>query len=225
MAKHAAKKPAAPAADIPAARENVNVEEFLPMLSPAEVIGRVPATEQATSTVAWGREVVRRILDGRDGRLLVIAGPCSIHDPEAAMDYARRLGKLAGKVAETMALVMRVYFEKPRTVTGWKGFVNDPDMDGSFKIGEGMVRARRLMRDINALGVPVATEALDPFSPQYFGDMVSWYAIGARTSESQTHREMASGLSAPVGFKNTTDGGVEASINAIRAANGRHIYY
>jgi 3-deoxy-7-phosphoheptulonate synthase len=155
---------------------------------------------------------------------MVVVGPCSIHDPRAAMDYARRLHALAQEVAGTLLLVMRVYFEKPRTVAGWKGYINDPHMDDSFRIDQGMRRARELLLAIAELGLPAATEALDPLSPQYLGDLVSWYAIGARTTESQTHREMASGLSAPVGFKNGTDGGLEVAINAVRSAATAHSF-
>jgi 3-deoxy-7-phosphoheptulonate synthase len=164
------------------------------------------------------------VLDRTDPRLLVFAGPCSIHDPAAGLDYARRFKALAAEVEDSFYLVMRVYFEKPRTVTGWKGFINDPHMDDSFHIEEGMERARRFLNDLAALGVPAATEALDPASPQYLGDLIAWYAIGARTSESQTHREMASGLSAPVGFKNATDGNIGIAINAIRSAREPHSF-
>lgn len=207
---------------LPVTLEDVNVEAFEPMPSPAEIKAAAPITKKAAAVVAEGRAVVRRILDGEDKRLLVITGPCSIHDPAAAMDYARRLAKLSSSVSDVLYPVMRVYFEKPRTVTGWKGFINDPGLDGSFRIGEGMLRARRLLQEVSELGLAIATEALDPFSPQYLGEFVSWYAIGARTSESQTHREMASGLSAPVGFKNGTDGTLDASINAIRASRSPH---
>lgn len=207
---------------LPVALEDVNIEAFEPMPSPEEIKSAAPTSELAAGTVAQGRAVVRRILDGEDGRLLVITGPCSIHDPAAALDYARRLVRLSESISDVIFPVMRVYFEKPRTVTGWKGFINDPGLDGSFRIGEGMLRARRLMQEVSEMGLAMATEALDPFSPQYLGDLVSWYAIGARTSESQTHREMASGLSAPVGFKNGTDGSLEASINAIRASRSPH---
>lgn len=207
---------------LPVTLEDVNIEAFEPMPSPEDIKIAVPISAKAAAVVAEGRAAVRRILDGDDQRLLVITGPCSIHDPEAAMDYARRLQKLSASVSDVLFPVMRVYFEKPRTVTGWKGFINDPGLDGSFRIGEGMLRARRLMQAVSELGLPIATEALDPFSPQYLGEFVSWYAIGARTSESQTHREMASGLSAPVGFKNGTDGTLDASINAIRASRSPH---
>jgi 3-deoxy-7-phosphoheptulonate synthase len=156
-----------------------------------------------------GRETLRNILDRKDKRLFVVVGPCSIHDPVAGLDYARRLKALQAEVADTMVLVMRVYFEKPRTTTGWKGYINDPFMDDSFRVDVGMERARQFLLDVCELGLPTATEALDPISPQYLGDLIAWTAIGARTTESQTHREMSSGLSTPVGFKNGTDGDVE----------------
>jgi 3-deoxy-7-phosphoheptulonate synthase len=204
--------------------ENLNVVSFELMPSPAEVVGRVPLTEAAAQTVVQGRQALEAILDGRDRRLFVVVGPCSIHDPVAGLDYARRLRALAEEVAGTMLLVMRVYFEKPRTSLGWKGFINDPHMDDSFRVDEGMERARRFLRDVAELGLPAGTEALDPIAPQYYGDLVSWTAIGARTSESQTHREMSSGLSTPVGFKNGTDGEVEAAVNAILSAGGAHAF-
>jgi 3-deoxy-7-phosphoheptulonate synthase len=206
------------------ALENVNVVGFDPMPTPAQVHERVPITPAAAATVARGRAELRAILERRDPRLFVVVGPCSIHDPAAALDYARRLAKLAAEVAGTMLLVMRVYFEKPRTVTGWKGFINDPRLDDSFHIEEGITAARRLLIDIGELGLPAGSEALDPMTPQYLADLITWYAIGARTTESQTHREMASGLSTPVGFKNGTDGSLEIAINAIRSAANPHSF-
>jgi 3-deoxy-7-phosphoheptulonate synthase len=206
------------------ALENVNVVGLDPMPTPAQVHERVPMTPTAAATVARGREALRAILERRDPRLFVVLGPCSIHDPASAMDYALRLARLAAEVAETLLLVMRVYFEKPRTATGWKGFINDPRIDDSFHIEEGITAARRLLVDIAELGLPAGSEALDPLSPQYLADLISWYAIGARTTESQTHREMASGLSTPVGFKNGTDGGLEVAINAIRSAANPHSF-
>lgn len=202
--------------------EDLNIERFTPMASPAEIKLQAPMTERAAEVVRKGRSAIRKILRGEDKRLLVITGPCSIHDPKAAMDYAQRLAKLSEEVSDQLLLVMRVYFEKPRTVTGWKGYVNDPHMDGSFEIAEGMLKARQLLLKISETGLPLATEALDPFSPQYLGELISWYAIGARTSESQTHREMASGLSAPVGFKNGTDGSLDTAINAIKSSMTGH---
>ena len=204
--------------------ENLNVASFEAMPSPRELHERVPLSDEGAQFVAAARATLCRVLDRTDPRLLVIVGPCSIHDPAAGLDYARRLRQLAAEVEDSFYLVMRVYFEKPRTVTGWKGFINDPHMDDSFHIEEGMERARRFLADLALLGVPAATEALDPASPQYLGDLVAWYAIGARTSESQTHREMASGLSAPVGFKNATDGNIGVAINAIRSSREPHSF-
>jgi len=204
--------------------ENLAIEAFDLMPSPAEIHARVPLTERAAQAVLAGRTALRDILDRRDPRLFVVVGPCSIHDPVAGVDYARRLKTLADTVAETMLIVMRVYFEKPRTATGWKGFINDPRMDDSFHIEEGMQRARRFLLDVAELGLPAGTEALDPISPQYLGDLIAWTAIGARTSESQTHREMSSGLSTPVGFKNATDGDLEVAINAIISASRPHSF-
>ncbi len=204
--------------------ENLNVVALDHMPSPLEIKARVPLTEPSLSTVILGRETIMRILDRDDPRPVVIVGPCSIHDPEAGLDYARRLRVLADQVADTLYVVMRVYFEKPRTTTGWKGFINDPRMDDSFHIEEGMELGRRFLHDVTALGLPAATEALDPISPQYYGDLVSWTAIGARTAESQTHREMASGLSTPVGFKNGTDGSLDAAVNGIISASHAHSF-
>ena len=204
--------------------ENLNIAAFDHMPSPDEIKDRVPLTDAAAETVLRGRTVLRAILDRRDPRLFIIVGPCSIHDPVAGLDYARRLKKLAEAVDDSLYLVMRVYFEKPRTSTGWKGYINDPYMDDSFHIEEGMRRARAFLMQVNELGLPAATEALDPIAPQYLGELISWYAIGARTSESQTHREMASGLSSPVGFKNGTDGDIQAAINAIKSAAQPHAF-
>jgi 3-deoxy-7-phosphoheptulonate synthase len=202
--------------------DNVNVESMEVIASPQEVQERLPLTEAAAGTVLAGRQAVRAILERQDPRLFVVVGPCSIHDPKAALDYAVRLRKLADDVRDTMVLVMRVYFEKPRTSLGWKGFINDPRMDDSFRMEEGMLRARELLMQIAETGLPTGSEALDPISPQYLSELITWYAIGARTSESQTHREMASGLSAPVGFKNGTDGGLEVAINGIQSASRPH---
>jgi 3-deoxy-7-phosphoheptulonate synthase len=204
--------------------ENVNVTGFEDMPTPEAIHALVPITERAAATVARGRAGVRSILERASPQLLVIVGPCSIHDPDAALEYAHRLSALAATVADTLFVVMRVYFEKPRTSTGWKGYVNDPRMDDSFRIQEGIVGARRLLVQFADMGLPVGSEALDPLTPQYLGDLISWYAVGARTTESQTHREMASGLSAPVGFKNSTDGGLEIAINAIRSAARPHSF-
>ncbi|GAA5182937.1 3-deoxy-7-phosphoheptulonate synthase [Niveibacterium umoris] len=204
--------------------ENLNVVGLDPMPSPSEIKALVPMTEAAAATVVAGRKALTGILDREDPRLIVVVGPCSIHDPIAGMDYAKRIKKLADEVSDTLCVVMRVYFEKPRTTTGWKGFINDPHMDDSFRIVEGMERGRRFLRDVAEIGMPAATEALDPVAPQYYGDLVSWTAIGARTSESQTHREMASGLSTPVGFKNGTDGSLDAAINGILSAAAPHSF-
>ena len=190
--------------------------------SPQEVQERLPLTDAAARTVLAGREALRSILERKDARFFVVVGPCSVHDPDAALDYARRLRGLADEVRDTLVLVMRVYFEKPRTSVGWKGFVNDPAMDDSFRIDEGLLRARALLMELAELGLPTGSEALDPICPQYLAELITWYAIGARTTESQTHREMASGLSAPVGFKNGTDGGLEVAVNAIRSAAQPH---
>ncbi len=201
---------------------NVNVAAQDVLLNPDEIKRRVPLTEKAEQTVLKGRHALERILDRRDHRLMVMVGPCSIHDPAAAMDYAQKLKIVAEEVADTLLIVMRVYFEKPRTTTGWKGFINDPHLDDSFDIEHGLRAARGFLLELAQMGLPAATEALDPVVPQYLGDLISWYAIGARTTESQTHREMASGLSAPCGFKNGTDGSIEVAVNAILAARSPH---
>jgi 3-deoxy-7-phosphoheptulonate synthase len=204
--------------------ENLNIEAYEPMPTPEEIHGRVPLSETAAESVLTGRRTLERILDGKDPRVFVVVGPCSIHDPVAGLDYAQRLKRLADEVATTMLLVMRVYFEKPRTATGWKGYINDPHMDDSFHIEEGMQKAREFLLAVNEIGLPAGTEALDPIAPQYLGDLIAWAAIGARTSESQTHREMSSGLSAPVGFKNGTDGSLDAAVNAIISAASPHSF-
>ncbi len=204
--------------------EDGRIESFGVMAAPVDIKNDAPLSARASEAVNAGRTAVRNILERSDPRLLVIVGPCSVHDPVACMDYARRLRKLSDELSDSLLLVMRVYFEKPRTTTGWKGYINDPFMDDSFRIEEGMRRARRFLLDIAELGLPAATEALDPISPQYLGDLVSWTAIGARTSESQTHREMASGLSTPVGFKNATDGDLDVAINAIISSSRPHSF-
>ena len=204
--------------------ENTNVTSFANMPTPEELHARLPLTDSAFATVMQGRAALRDIIDHKDKRLFVVVGPCSIHDPQAGLDYARRLKLLQAEVAETMLLVMRVYFEKPRTTTGWKGYINDPDMDDSFRVNVGMEKARQFLIDVCELGLPTATEALDPISPQYLGDLIAWTAIGARTTESQTHREMSSGLSTPVGFKNGTDGDISIAINAILSSAHPHSF-
>ena len=206
------------------ATDNLNVLGLEEMPTPHEVKARLPADDQPTATVVRGRRALCDILDRRDHRLFVVVGPCSIHDPKAALEYAGRLRDLAREVEETLLLVMRVYFEKPRTSAGWKGFINDPHMDDSFQIDEGMLRARALLIEFARMGLPAGSEALDPLSPQYLADLISWYAIGARTTESQTHREMASGLSTPVGFKNGTDGGLDVALNAMKSAANPHSF-
>ena len=204
--------------------ENINVTSFAPMPTPAALHAKLPLSAAALETVSLGREALRNIIDRKDQRLFVVVGPCSIHDPVAGLDYARRLKALQAELADTMLLVMRVYFEKPRTTTGWKGYINDPDMDDSFHVDAGMEKARRFLLDVGELGMPTATEALDPISPQYLGDLIAWTAIGARTTESQTHREMSSGLSTPVGFKNGTDGDISIAVNAILSAAHPHAF-
>lgn len=202
--------------------EDLNVVSQEVLITPAELQAEIPITPTAARVVEEGRQTVRNILDRKDPRLIVVVGPCSIHDPKAAIDYARRLKSLAEKVQESLYIVMRVYFEKPRTTVGWKGLINDPYMNDSFKIQDGLHVGRKLLLDIAELGLPAATEALDPISPQYLQELISWSAIGARTTESQTHREMASGLSSAVGFKNGTDGGLTVAINALQSVSSPH---
>ncbi len=199
---------------------NVISQELL--ISPAALKAELPLTDKARTVVTQGRATVRNILDRKDHRIFVVIGPCSIHDVDAAKDYAQRLKKLADEVSDTIYVVMRVYFEKPRTTVGWKGLINDPYLNDSFKIQEGLHIGRKLLLDISEIGLPTATEALDPISPQYLHDLISWSAIGARTTESQTHREMASGLSSAVGFKNGTDGSLTVAINALQSVSKSH---
>ncbi|WP_355661441.1 3-deoxy-7-phosphoheptulonate synthase [Halomonas salifodinae] len=201
---------------------NLNVLAQDVLITPEALKQEIPLTEEAERSVIEGRRAIQRILDGEDPRLLVVVGPCSIHDVDAALDYARRLRRLADEVKESLLIVMRVYFEKPRTTVGWKGLINDPHMNDSFEIEEGLHIARRLLVELSEMGLPLATEALDPISPQYLQDCISWSAIGARTTESQTHREMASGLSCPVGFKNGTDGSLDVAINALQSVAHPH---
>jgi 3-deoxy-7-phosphoheptulonate synthase len=209
---------------LPSALENLNIVSQDTLLTPTQLHAEIPASAQATQTVSTARHALGEILSGRDARLFVVVGPCSIHDTAAAMDYAQRLKALAAEVSDQLFIVMRVYFEKPRTTVGWKGLINDPRMDDSFHIEEGLRIARRLLLDLNDLGLPCGTEALDPNTPQYLGDLIAWSAIGARTTESQTHREMASGLSSPVGFKNGTDGDLEVALNAMLSAAQPHAF-
>jgi|SRR5690554_5544931 len=202
--------------------DDLNVVSQELLISPAELKRELPLTETARRVITEGRATIRNILDRKDHRIFVVIGPCSIHDVEAAKDYAARLKALAEEVSDSIYVVMRVYFEKPRTTVGWKGLINDPYLNDSFKIQEGLHIGRKLLLDIAELGLPTATEALDPISPQYLQDLISWSAIGARTTESQTHREMASGLSSAVGFKNGTDGGLTVAINALQSVSKPH---
>ncbi len=202
--------------------QNVNVASSELLATPEEVKKRLPLTARAAETVFRSREILRSILERREPRLFVVVGPCSIHDVAAAREYADRLKGLADQVASTMLLVMRVYFEKPRTTIGWKGLINDPDLDDSFHIEKGIMLARELLLYVAESGLPAGTEALDPIMPQYLSELITWTAIGARTTESQTHREMASGLSTPVGFKNGTDGALATSINALQSVRHPH---
>jgi len=201
---------------------DLHVISIRPLLPPAILLEELPLSERGSLVVGRARREVVRILNGEDDRLLVVVGPCSIHDPVAAFEYARRLETVADELGEDLRVVMRVYFEKPRTTVGWKGLINDPHLDGSFAINEGLRLARRLLVDLAELGLPSGSEFLDPITPQFISDLVTWGAIGARTTESQVHRELASGLSMPVGFKNGTDGGVQIAIDAVRAAAHPH---
>ena len=204
--------------------EDINVARIEP-LSPPEALKReLPASERANRTVTEGREAIRRILRKQDPRLLVITGPCSIHDAELALDYARRLSALQERLGDRLLLAMRVYFDKPRTTVGWRGFMNDPEINGSNTLEAGLRGTRRLLLEINELGIPVATEILDPFIPQYLSDLLAWGAIGARTTESQTHRAMVSGLSVPVGFKNSTEGNTQLAVDAIASSSRPHTF-
>ncbi len=202
--------------------ENTNIESHRVLVTPEELKARLPATEAARESVQAARDAVRAILARRDHRLLVVVGPCSIHDVDAAREYAERLRALSDRVGHSLLLVMRAYFEKPRTTVGWKGLINDPHLDDTFHIDEGLTLARRLLLELAELGLPLSTEALDPITPQYLQDLIAWSAIGARTTESQTHREMASGLSCAVGFKNGTDGALDVAINAMQSVASPH---
>lgn len=204
------------------ALNNVHITAEQVLMTPEQLKAAFPLSLQQEAQIADSRKTISDIIAGRDPRLLVVCGPCSIHDPETALEYARRFKALAAEVSDSLYLVMRVYFEKPRTTVGWKGLINDPHMDGTFDVEAGLHIARDLLLQLVGMGLPLATEALDPNSPQYLGDLFSWSAIGARTTESQTHREMASGLSMPVGFKNGTDGSLGTAINAMRAAEMAH---
>jgi 3-deoxy-7-phosphoheptulonate synthase len=201
---------------------NINVVSKTDMPTPAEVKAAFPLDQATEQAIIKSRQVIKDIHDGIDPRLFVVVGPCSIHDIDAAHEYAKRLRPLADCISDTLVVLMRVYFEKPRTTVGWKGLINDPLMDDSFHVEKGIYLARELLLDLARLGLPTATEALDPIMPQYMGDLITWTAIGARTTESQTHREMASGLSTPVGFKNGTDGSLDVAINALKSAGQAH---
>ena len=202
--------------------DNVNIHSIQPLATPTQLRAEVPESPSAVRTVYAGRRAIERILDRVDPRFIAIVGPCSVHSIEGATEYARRLRALAEELSDTLLVVMRVYFEKPRSVLGWKGLINDPYLNDTFRIGDGLRMARRFLIDVAELGLPAATEILDTLTPQYIGDLISWTAIGARTAEAQTHREIASGLSTPVGFKNGTDGSFDACVNGIASALGQH---
>ena len=206
------------------ATANVNVREFAPLTSPAELAERFPASDAARDTVSDGRERIKRVLAGEDGRLLCVVGPCSIHDEKAALEYAGRLKTVADDCADTLLVVMRVYFEKPRTTVGWKGLISDPGLNEKFDMAEGLRKARRILLAIADLGLPAATEMLEPITPQYIADLISLASIGARTTESPCHRQMSSGLSMPVGYKNGTDGSLQTALNAMTAARAGHSF-
>ena len=202
--------------------DDLRIIEMKEVSPPTQVLAEFPITEKSSSCVFHAREQIQKVLHGEDDRLLVVVGPCSIHDPVAARDYANRLLALKNELEDDLLIVMRVYFEKPRTTVGWKGLINDPNLDGSFEINKGLRLARELLVDLNNMGIPAGTEYLDLISPQYVADLVSWGAIGARTTESQVHRELSSGLSCPVGFKNATDGGLQVAVDAIGSATRPH---
>ncbi len=203
---------------------NINIKELSKLPSPDFYINKFPSSKEQTSLVKESRETIENIIKGKDNRLLLLVGPCSIHDTVAGLEYAKKLKVLADKVKKNIFVVMRVYFEKPRTTVGWKGLINDPDLNGTFNIPKGIDIAREFLSEVTKIGLPTATEFLDPFTPQYIGDLVSWGAIGARTAESQTHRQMASGLSMPIGFKNGTGGSVQLAIDGMIACNGEHAF-
>ncbi len=203
---------------------DVNVRQLTPLISPDDLDRELPISDAAAETVRAGRAAIRAVLAGDDPRLVVIVGPCSIHDEASSIEYAERLAKIAKQVEDKLVIVMRVYFEKPRTTVGWKGMLNDPRLDGTFDIEEGLRTARRLLLKVNELGLPCATEFLDPIVPQYLAGLISWTAIGARTTESQTHREMSSGLSMPVGFKNGTSGDIDIAVAAMISARSPHAF-
>lgn len=203
---------------------DLNIEDYQVVITPTELKKELPLPESARDLVGRSRQTVKDILDGKDDRLFAVVGPCSIHDTELALEYGKRLKALADQVGEHIFIIMRVYFEKPRTTVGWKGLINDPHLNGSFDIETGLRKARKLLIELSELGLPLATEALDPISPQYLQDTITWTAIGARTTESQTHREMSSGLSSPVGFKNGTDGSLDVAVNAMKSVVSGHAF-
>jgi 3-deoxy-7-phosphoheptulonate synthase len=204
------------------ATDDVRIREIKPLVTPVVLLSRLKESAESTQNILATRAAIHRILHGKDDRLLVIVGPCSIHDTQAGLEYAKRLLQVRNKLSDDLLIVMRVYFEKPRTTVGWKGLINDPHLDGSYEINEGLEKARQFLLDVNELGLPAGAEFLDTITPQYTADLVSWGAIGARTTESQVHRELASGLSCPVGFKNGTDGSVKVAIDAIKTASSPH---
>ena len=203
---------------------DLNIDNYQVVITPTELKKELPLPESVRDLVANSRQTVKDILDGKDDRLFAVVGPCSIHDTELALEYGKRLKALADEVSEQVFIIMRVYFEKPRTTVGWKGLINDPHLNGSFEIEDGLRKARKLLIDLSEIGLPLATEALDPISPQYLQDTITWTAIGARTTESQTHREMSSGLSSPVGFKNGTDGSLDVAVNAMKSVVSGHAF-
>ena len=203
---------------------DLNIDDYQVVVTPTELKKELPLPESARELVSNSRQTVKDILDGKDDRLFAVVGPCSIHDTELALEYGKRLKALADEVSEQIFIIMRVYFEKPRTTVGWKGLINDPHLNGSFEIEDGLRKARKLLIDLSEIGLPLATEALDPISPQYLQDTITWTAIGARTTESQTHREMSSGLSSPVGFKNGTDGSLDVAVNAMKSVVSGHAF-
>ena len=207
---------------MPALTDDTRIQSLKELVSPQQLLSDIPIDAELAEHVAASRQAIHHVLHGDDDRIVVVVGPCSIHDTEAALDYAERLRSAAARLQDDLFIVMRVYFEKPRTTVGWKGLINDPDLDNSFQINKGLHLARQLLVDLNRMGLPTGTEYLDLISPQYLADLVAWGAIGARTTESQTHRELASGLSCPVGFKNATDGDVQVAVDAIGAAKRSH---
>src|SRR5438045_1072912 len=215
-------KPAGPAPSAGLPIDDTRIREIMELAPPSHLLREFPTSDVAAKTTFEGRSAVHRVLHGGDDRLLVVVGPCSIHDYDAAIDYATRLAALKRDLADELVIVMRVYFEKPRTTVGWKGLINDPRLDASFRINEGLRLARRILLEINELELSAGTEYLDMITPQYIADLIAWGAIGARTTESQVHRQLASGLSCPVGFKNGTDGGVKVAVDAVKAASAPH---